>query len=217
MTLEEMSDFFTKRIEDYEEHMLTEVEGCREGYMKMAELIPQSTKRLLDLGCGTGLELDEIFKKLPHVKVTGIDLTQAMLDKLRKRHPDKELTLINANFFDYYFGIEAFDVAISFQALHHFSHEDKIALYTKVCNALIPNGIYIECDYMAPNQEYEDFYYKEYERLRAEMGLPDGVLYHYDTPCTVENQIKMLLMAGFSKVNKVWQRGNTVILVATKH
>jgi len=27
----------------------------------------------------------------------------------------------------------------------------------------------------------------------------------------------MLLMAGFSKVNKVWQRGNTVILVATKH
>jgi len=31
MTLEEMSDFFTKRIEDYEEHMLTEVEGCREG------------------------------------------------------------------------------------------------------------------------------------------------------------------------------------------
>ena len=84
MTLEEMSDFFTKRIEDYEEHMLTEVEGCREGYMKMAELIPQSTKRSLDLGCGTGLELDEIFKKLPHVKVTGIDLTQAMLDKLRK-------------------------------------------------------------------------------------------------------------------------------------
>jgi len=49
------------------------------------------------------------------------------------------------------------------------------------------------------------------------MGLPDSVIYHYDTPCTVENQIKMLLTAGFSKVNKVWQKGNTVILVATKH
>jgi len=83
-----------------------------------------------------------------------------MLGKLREKHPDKELTLINANFLDYDFGSEAFDVAISFQALHHFSHEDKIELYTKVCNALIPNGIYIECDYIAPNQEYEDFIIK---------------------------------------------------------
>ena len=83
-----MSDFFTARVDGYDEHMLNDVEGCKEGYIKMAELISDSTEMILDLGCGTGLELDEIFKWLPNVSVVGIDLTQAMLDKLRQKHFD---------------------------------------------------------------------------------------------------------------------------------
>ena len=82
MVLEEMSAFFTARIAEYDEHMLYCVEGCREGYVKMAELVPEKARTLLDLGCGTGLELSEIFKRIPDVEVVGIDLTQAMLEKL---------------------------------------------------------------------------------------------------------------------------------------
>ena len=63
--LETMSDFFTARVDGYDEHMLRDVEGCKEGYPLMASLIPTNTRRLLDLGCGTGLELDEIFKLYP--------------------------------------------------------------------------------------------------------------------------------------------------------
>ena len=74
--LEKMSDFFAARVEGYDEHMINNVEGCREGYVKMASLIPQNTQKLLDLGCGTGLELDEIFKRFPDVEVVGIDLTR---------------------------------------------------------------------------------------------------------------------------------------------
>lgn len=37
--LEKMSDFFTARIEGYDQHMLNEVEGCKEGYRKMAESV----------------------------------------------------------------------------------------------------------------------------------------------------------------------------------
>lgn len=55
--------------------MLIDVEGCKEGYIKMAELVPDSTEAILDLGCGTGLELDELFKRFPNVSVVGIDLT----------------------------------------------------------------------------------------------------------------------------------------------
>ena len=66
----------------------------------------------------TGLELDEIFKTHPNIKVTGVDLTKAMLDVLKQKHPTKDLTLINASFFDYDFGIERFDAIISFQTMH---------------------------------------------------------------------------------------------------
>ena len=113
MSFELMTDFFTNRVETYDEHMKT-VEGCQEGYVKMAELIPENVVKLLDLGCGTGLELDEIFKLNPLIKVTGIDLTQAMLNKLKEKHAEKDLTLINASYFDYEFDIEEYDVVISF-------------------------------------------------------------------------------------------------------
>jgi tRNA (cmo5U34)-methyltransferase len=99
--------------------------------------------------------------------------------------------------------------------LHHFSHKDKIKLYTRLYNGIKSGGCYVECDYMAPDQETEDFYYSENERIRKEQGITEG-FYHYDTPCTIENQIKMLKKAGFSKVDKVWQMGTTVIIVGKK-
>lgn len=38
--MEKMEAFFQKRVEEYDSHMLTEVVGCREGYCKMAQLLP---------------------------------------------------------------------------------------------------------------------------------------------------------------------------------
>ena len=137
-----MTDFFAARVEGYDEHMLKNVDGCREGYEKMAELLPDSVKSLLDLGCGTGLELDEIFKTKPELSVTGVDLSKSMLDCLRRKHPEKNLTLLEASYFDADFGVEAFDAAVSFETMHHFSHAEKIGLYAKICRALRPGGRY---------------------------------------------------------------------------
>ena len=123
--MERMTNFFTERVEGYEEHMLTNVAGCKEGYVAMSNIIPLSCKSLLDLGCGTGLELDEIFKVLPDIKVTGIDLTQEMLNKLKQKHPDKSIHLICGSYFDVPLGISKYECAISFQTLHHFSHDLK--------------------------------------------------------------------------------------------
>lgn len=211
-----MSDFFTARVDGYDEHMLNDVEGCKDAYIKMAKLLPQHITELLDLGCGTGLELDEIFKSKPFINVTGIDLTQAMLNKLKQKHPDKKMSLINASYFDYDFGTCKYDVAISFQTMHHFSHQDKIKLYSKIFDALKAGGQYIECDYMVTNQEEEEFYYSENKRIRKEQGIPDGEFYHYDTPCTIDNQIVLLSKAGFINVEMNWKVENTTIIVAQK-
>jgi len=214
--LEKMEDFFTARVDGYDEHMLNEVKGCKEGYIKMAELIPDGTESILDLGCGTGLELDEIFKRLPDVSLVGIDLTQAMLDKLRQKHSYKNIKLICGNYFDVDLGENKFDIAISFQTMHHFSHTEKVRLYTKIHKALNSKGMYIECDYMVTEQSVEDELFTEYARLRREMNIQDGEFYHFDTPCTIENQIEMLKKAGFLSVEMVWRMENTTMIVAKK-
>jgi SAM-dependent methyltransferase len=81
--LERMDEFFAARLDGYDAHMLHDIEGLQDAYAEVARLVPENARALLDLGCGTGLELEEIFKLYPDIGVTGIDLTQAMLDKLR--------------------------------------------------------------------------------------------------------------------------------------
>ncbi len=214
--LERMDDFFAARTEMYDEHMLTEVGGCKEGYEKMARLVPLGCKNLLDLGCGTGLELDEIFKLSPRIKVTGIDLTEAMLQKLREKHPDKDMTLICGDYFQVPFGVGEYDCAISFQTMHHFPKDKKQKLYKKLCESLTDEGVYIECDYMVFTQEEEDLWFSENHRLRKEQGIIGDGFYHYDTPCSVDNQIELLTRSGFVPVEQVFCMGNTVMLRAKK-
>lgn len=43
-SLEKMTDFFSARVGIYDDHMMNEVEGCREGYLQMAGLVPQTTE-----------------------------------------------------------------------------------------------------------------------------------------------------------------------------
>jgi SAM-dependent methyltransferase len=210
--LERMDDFFAARLDGYETKMLREV--ARGGYAEMAKLIPRGAERLLDLGCGTGLELDEIFKLYPDIAVTGIDLTSAMLEKLREKFPDKRIDLICASYLDYDFGENVYDCAVSFETMHHLTHEEKIALYANIRKALKPSGCYIEGDYMVHTQAEEDYWREENRRIRAAQGIPDGEFYHYDTPCSADNQVQLLSRAGFAGAEKVWSRECTVIIVA---
>lgn len=213
--LEKMDDFFTARLGGYDHQMLVNVEGCAEGYVTAAQLLPADMQSLLDLGCGTGLELDEIFKIHPDTAVTGIDMTPAMLAVLRRKHADKTLTLIEGDYFAVPFGESCFDAAVSVESLHHFTPAAKLGLYKRLYAALRPGGRYVECDYMVETQAEEELYFAELARLKAAQGLAPEVFYHYDTPLTVENQQKLLTEAGFA-VRFVSRKGSTTVLLAEK-
>lgn len=214
MELEKMENFFENRLDEYEEHMLEHVEGCKEGYLRMGKLIPENTRSLLDLGCGTGLELEEILHKNPFIEVTGIDLSAGMLSRLKTKFNNNNLKLIREDYVQFDYPIQAFDVAISFQTLHHLSVQKKQILYSKLRQSLKENGRYIECDYMVTEESEELYYNLEYERMTSEQQLNPDVYYHYDTPCTVEHQVSLLSEAGFNKVDVLWREGNTTLLIA---
>ena len=57
-------------------------------------------KRILDIGCGTGLFLDKCFIRPDHY--IGIDPSKVMLEKLIAKQPDFKESVINTTFEDFY-------------------------------------------------------------------------------------------------------------------
>lgn len=194
--LEAMDDFFTARVDEYEDHM-----ACwSEAYERMAALIPEGCRRLLDLGCGTGLELDKIFARFPDMCVTGIDLCASMLEVLKKKHADKLLTLRCEDYFEAELGISVYDAAISFETLHHFRPAKKGALFRNIYESLKLGGVYFECDYIACCEEEETLLLDECNRKRRLAGVPEDQFVHFDTPLTLKHETALLENAGFQEV-----------------
>lgn len=213
--LERMDCFFEARLDGYDEHMRRDIESADEFYPFTAERLPAAPNcRILDLGCGTGLELEELFLRNPSAKVTGIDLSQGMLSALKKKLADRDVSLIVGSYFDVPFGVDAFDAAVSVESLHHFTKEEKIPLYAKLRRALKENGYFILTDYFSPSDEAEREYRNEYLARKAQQGILDDALYHYDTPLTVEHEREALLQAGFTTVEVLRRWGQTYCLRA---
>ena len=213
--LEKMDAFFEARLVGYDDHMRTAIEGAEEFYPFTARQLPEDAAHILDLGCGTGLELEYYAAINPGCAVTGIDLSAGMLAALRAKFPNQALTLIQGSYFDVPLGTGCFDAAVSVESLHHFTKEEKIPLYTRLRAALKPGGHFILTDYFAPDDAYEAFYRGELLRLKAEQGILDGDFYHYDTPLTVAHETQALLAAGFSKVEVLQNWGATHCLKAS--
>lgn len=215
--LEKMSEFFENRLEMYDEHMLTEIEGADEFYPFTANQLPkEKNAQILDLGCGTGLELEFCFSINPTAKITGIDLSKGMLEALSQKFPDKNITLICGSYFDVPFGESRFDGAVSVESLHHFTKEEKIPLYKKLYKSLKINGYFILTDYFCKTEEEEVLYRNILLDLKKEEGISDDEFYHYDTPLTVEHETEALKEAGFSSVEVLGKWENTYTLKAVK-
>ena len=147
---EDMNGFFAARVDTYEAHMSV----WDKAYGRVAELTPGDCGPLLDLGCGTGLELDRIFARWPELAVTGVDLCAAMLEKLRAKHAGRRLELRCADYLAMDLGAEQYGAVVSVESLHHFTPEQKLELYKKIHAALRPGGFFLEADYIACSREH---------------------------------------------------------------
>ena len=213
--LEKMGAFFDARLEGYEAHQLGCIESAQSFYPFTAGCLPRTPgTRLLDLGCGTGLELGYYFELVPTARVTGVDLAPGMLEALRRKFPDRALTLRLGSYFELPFGEGTFDAAVSVESLHHFTRAEKTPLYRKLRKALKPGGCFILTDYFAASDEEERYCRAELLRLKKEQNIQDDAFYHFDTPLTVAHETEALRDAGFASVTVLNHWGPTYTLKA---
>lgn len=205
---EPMAAFFNLRAEGYEAHMKEDPDFDL-FYAEAVASIPETLVPIavLDLGCGTGLELNGLFNRAPNARITCVDLSQGMLEKLRENYKDRlsQITIVQASYVDWQYPAATFDYALSVNTMHHFLVPKKVDIYQKILGALKPGGAYIEADYMV-DAERMDRGLKNYHKILAEnSGALDGA-YHLDIPFTPDVQQRLLLQAGFGCVHTHLER-----------
>lgn len=178
--LEKMGDFFNTRSESYDEVHTSGIDGGIESKKVIVELLPSTTESLLDIGIGTGLELEAIFLRFPNIHVTGMDIAENMLahlkEKYKKEYDNNQIKLLHRSYVDYDFIEQEYDAVISVMTLHHYSHEIKIGIYRNILNTLKSGGVYIESDYMISElnntnpQAIED---ELFQKLAALISVPN--------------------------------------------
>ena len=211
--IELMEDFFNSRIEKYDEiHHQTNISWGIEIRNIVSKFIPRDGLNILDLGAGTGIELEKIFIEYPNSKITCIDISEQMLKRLKTKFNNRNIQVVKDDFFKTELENCKYDVVISVMALHHFLKEKKLVLYKNIYNSLKPNGLFINSDYIVNTLKEEKLFRKQYLNLQK----PKDKLIHFDIPLSYHNELKILVAAGFVNIKKVFENRKTKVIISQK-
>ncbi len=217
--LERMAKFFDRRAAFYEEHMRRSVAGFEDFYRTVAAPIERTAEpiEILDLGCGTGLELESLFKRSPNARITAVDLSRGMLAKLSEKYADKakQIALIQDSFLEFPIGQGRWNYIVSVMAMHHLTPEEKLLLYRSIHIGLRPGGLYIEGDYVVAEEEEKELLREYWKLRRANPEVANGA-YHLDIPLSTKTQIRLLSNAGFAGVGITWSSDKAAVFTARK-
>ena len=210
--VEEMAAFFDARAAGYDAYQRGEIwDGptFAQFYGAVSSPIPETHEPLeiLDLGCGTGLELEFVFQRAPRARITGVDRSSKMLALLQARYAAYmgQITLVRDSYLTAPLGTSAYDCAISVLANHHLLHDAKRALYARIRAALKPGGCFVEGESVT-SAEMEGQFIAEYHEQAATVPPAPAGEYHIDVPLSVGTQRALLLEAGFREFRLIWQK-----------
>ena len=216
--IEELPEFFNSTADIWDQKFGAEPDDPF--YQAVALQIPQTDEPIdiLDLGCGTGIQLEFVFARASNARVTAIDRAPNMLRQLSAKFAGKteQLRLQQGSLLELPFGHHAYDYAISTLTMHHFLPERKIAIYRKVREALRRSGIYVEGDQVTTVEGEESMRYW-YNRWIAKLPGGDSAEWNYDITLSPETQSRILQEAGFSDVQLTWNHPSEGAVYVAKY
>ena len=180
-------------------------------------------RRILDLGCGDGLMVQELLKVDGGIEVMLVDGSQEMLDAAAKRLAGFEkVHQVNASFQNLLMQDplqDSYNFILSSLAIHHLVMAGKEALFEYVHCHLDPGGFFLNIDVvLSPTDDLEEWYlvlWKEWidshianPKKASLLPVPQKYKDNVDnTPDPLLPQLKALERIGFRNVDCYYKYG----------
>lgn len=189
---------------------LHDIPHRKEGESTLLSLIPSTSRRVLDLGCGNGHLLALVLAHCPDATGVGIDLSDTMLQRASPMFPDDRVQLQQHNMDEPLPELGVFDCIVSSFAIHHCDDERKRAIYLEAFNALSPGGVFCNLEHVASSTE--EMHVRFLDRL--------GVVPNEEDPTNelldMETQLRWLRDIGFDQVDCHWKWFELALMAGVK-
>jgi cyclopropane fatty-acyl-phospholipid synthase-like methyltransferase len=167
-------------------------EVVRAAHAHMISLLPigrDETFEFLDIGAGAGAVSISVMTAFPNSSGVLADMSEAMMqagfERLRAfegRYRYVEYDMLSDDWPKDLAG--PFRAVVSARAIHHLPHEQKVVLFKRIRDALVPGGVFLNWD--------------NFPRPEGPKN-PDSL--HARTVATIDQQVAMLKEAGFEEVS----------------
>ncbi len=194
----------------------------------IARCIPSTSRRILELGCGTGELTIKILKRCPDAEIIAVDYSPRMIDfargKIAQAGYKNRWQGIEADFGEWANYPEKFDIGAGFDgcvsslAIHHLKDDMKSNLFKRIGQSLGDGGYFWDADpvlaespalsevYKAIGEEWATQQGIELAEVRAKIGKSSTYGYsNQDQLASLEHHLQMLVDAGFATVAVPWK------------
>jgi len=192
---------------------------CFEDYYEsgIKYLFSNKFDNILDLGAGTGLLSQYLFKYFPDSQYTLIDISGKMLAIAKKRFKNLSNIIYLEKDYSRNFPEGKFDLIASALSIHHLSEKEKYKLYKNIFNSLNKNGFFLNIDqYKSPsrniNKKYIELWINEITKHKITKKDIESWIERrkLDKETTIENEMNKLNEIGFKEAEclfKYWKLG----------
>jgi demethylmenaquinone methyltransferase/2-methoxy-6-polyprenyl-1,4-benzoquinol methylase len=183
--------------------------------------VPDHNLSIIDIACGTGDLAFEALRQRPNAELTGVDLTQPMLDLFKKKAEEKRLSIIieKGDVEELQFPDNAFDGATIGFGTRNFTNLP--VAFREIYRVLKPGGVFVNLELAKPRafpmKQLYNFYFNRLLPLvgtifsghnSAYKYLPDSLRAFPD----LEALAKIIEEAGFHEVHWETRTGGIVAI-----
>ncbi|MBV6627954.1 MAG: class I SAM-dependent methyltransferase [Rivularia sp. (in: Bacteria)] len=219
---------------DFDAGMRQLMPGYDDMLEAVARCIPPTSRRILELGCGTGELSQKILNHCADAQIIALDYSPRMIEFARKKMIEagyQQWSGLEADFGEWADNPEKFDIGTEFDAcvsslaIHHLSNEMKAKLFQRISNSLKKGGCFWNADpvlsespileeiYKTVGKEWAEKQGSTIEKVRSRLASNSDAVdyaasYGYssqDQLATLDTQLQMLRKAEFKTVAVPWK------------